>query len=72
MFDFRATATRLLRPWAVVLPLLMLGGAGPALAQQDDGGNAIVIEEIVVTATKRATNLMSTPIAVTAVTQEPD
>ena len=69
MFDFCATATRLLRPSAVVLPLLILGGAGPALAQQDDGSNAIVIEEIVVTATKRATDLMSTPIAVTAVTQ---
>ncbi|MDE0244947.1 MAG: TonB-dependent receptor, partial [Gammaproteobacteria bacterium] len=70
MFDFRATATRLLRPSAVVLPLLILGGAGPALAQQEDDSNAIVIEEIVVTATKRVTDLMSTPIAVSAVTQE--
>ena len=71
MFDLRATTTRRLRPSAIFLPLLILGGAGAAVAQQDEGGgNAIAIEEIVVTATKRATDLMATPIAVSALTQE--
>ena len=70
MFDFRVKGAGLLRPFAACLPLLILGAAGPGLAQQDAGTNAIVIEEIVVTATKRATDLMSTPIAVSAVSQE--
>ena len=72
MFDFRATTTQRLRLSAFFLPLLILGGTGPAMAQQDDagGGNAIAIEEIVVTATKRATDLMATPIAVSALSQE--
>ena len=52
--------------------LLALGVAAPAAAQESaaDDDNAIVIEEITVTATKRETDLMSTPVAVSAVTQE--
>lgn len=70
MFDLCAIAKRRLRPSGICLPLLILGAAGPVLAQQESGGNTIEIEEIVVTATKRATDLMSTPLAVSALTQE--
>ncbi len=74
MSDQRVRVRRLFRPSVLFFPLLCMGVPGTALAQQEDAGQtatsgAIVIEEIVVTATKRVTNLMSTPIAVTAVTQ---
>ena len=74
MSNQRVRVGRLFRPSVLFFPLLCMGVPGTALAQQEDAGQtatsgAIVIEEIVVTATKRVTNLMSTPIAVTAVTQ---
>ena len=48
-----------------------LGLTTTAWAQEDEGaGDALLMEEIVVTATKRATNLMETPLAVSAFTQE--
>ena len=51
--------------------LASLALAAAAIAQEDEGAEgALVMEEIVVTATKRATNLMETPLAVSAFTQE--
>ena len=74
MFHCLARVAQCLRPSIRLVPLLGLAAAGPALTQQEEasaaGANMIVMEEIVVTATKRATDLMSTPIAVSAVSQE--
>ena len=74
MFHCLARVAQCLRPSIRLVPLLGLAAAGPALTQQEGasaaGANVIVMEEIVVTATKRATDLMSTPIAVSAVSQE--
>jgi len=41
--------------------------AAPAAAQTDDGQNAVGLTDIVVTATKRETNLQDTPIAISVV-----
>ena len=72
MFHCLARVAQCLRPSIRLVPLLGLAASGPALTQQEEaaGANVIVMEEIVVTATKRATDLMSTPIAVSAVSQE--
>ena len=72
MFRCLARVAQCLRPFIRLVPLLGLAASGPALTQQEEaaGANMIVMEEIVVTATKRATDLMSTPIAVSAVSQE--
>ena len=74
MFNRLNQAARCLHPSVRLAPLLGLAALGPAMAQQEEasaaGANVIVIEEIVVTATKRTTDLMSTPIAVSAVSQE--
>lgn len=76
MSTYLARAVRFPRPSGLLATLLGFCLLAPALAQEDaqessaDRDNAIVMEEIVVTATKRATDLMSTPIAVSAFTQD--
>ena len=55
---------------AALLGIGVFGAAAQKAGSTTDSGNAIVMEEIVVTATKRATDLMATPIAVSAVSQE--
>jgi iron complex outermembrane recepter protein len=72
----RNTATRPLSVYAVVSSILLLAGAGAAVAQEapatstagpaETGGLA----EIVVTAERRAENIQNVPIAVTAFTAE--
>jgi iron complex outermembrane receptor protein len=53
---------------SIVAPLVSLA-ALPALAQQGDVGDA-ELAEVIVTATRQATNLQDTPIAITAVTAD--
>ena len=48
---------------ALVMALSGVGAAAPALAQTD----SLAVEEVVVTARKRAENLQDTPIAITAI-----
>lgn len=48
---------------ALVMALSGIGAAAPALAQTD----SLAVEEVVVTARKRAENLQDTPIAITAI-----
>ena len=59
-------------PWVISASLLALSAAGTASAQtpqaQDDESSGIA--DIIVTATRQATNLQDTPIAITAVTSE--
>ena len=77
MSNFSAFVLQSRRCCVVASALLSIGVVAPAAAQEEDApesaaseGNAIVMEEILVTATKRSTDLMSTPVAVSAVTQE--
>ena len=59
-----------LSPLAMSIILINAGLALPALAQTEDDTTAKpFLEEVVVTATKRETNLMDTPIAITAFDQ---
>lgn len=53
-----------------LLSILMAGTAMPALAQEADDSERGGIEEIVVTAERRETNLQDTPLAVTALTAD--
>jgi len=53
----------------VPVGLLSLAGALPATAQES-GTTRDTIEEVVVTASKRATNILETPLAITALTQD--
>jgi len=56
----------------VFISVLVWIGAMPAWAESDDGAPGVerVIEEVVVTATKRPQSLQDTPVAVTVTTQE--
>ena len=47
-----------------------LGGAPAAIAADGDGANRAVIEEVVVTATRRETSQQSTALSVTTITPE--
>ncbi len=55
---------------ALFIATLLAGAAAPALAQDADRPDAGGIEDIVVTAERRESNLQDTPIAVTAITAE--
>lgn len=63
---------RLSASWQTLGALLLLGMSGTALAQESTGAETerSGLEEIVVTATKVATNVQDTPISITAVTSE--
>src|SRR5690606_25127994 len=58
-------------PLALTIALANIGLAMPALAQETTPPteNRVALEEIVVTATKRTTNLMDTPIAITVMNE---
>jgi iron complex outermembrane recepter protein len=56
--------------WALLAGASATLFSAPALAQTEDAGSTIALEEIVVTAQKREQNLQSVPVAVTAVTGE--
>jgi iron complex outermembrane receptor protein len=60
------------RQWAAVLGMCaMTGGTLQALAQQQSNSDASVsLEEVVVTATKRASTVQETPMSITAITGE--
>lgn len=68
--------TRLRKPLALSIALINAGIALPALSQSDEASseratnNKAMLEEVVVTATKRETNLMDTPIAITVMTEQ--
>jgi len=64
--DLKLRTTRVVYATTSALVLGALAGFTPALAQDDDPGFAI--EEITVTAQKRAENLQETPMAITALT----
>src|SRR5262245_37856186 len=51
------------------LGFLAMVGALPVTAQES-GATHHTIEEVVVTASKRATNILETPLAITALTQD--
>ncbi len=55
---------------AAVSSLVVSVGASAQAAQDDSARSALTLEEVVVTATKRETSLMDTPVAVTAFNQE--
>ncbi len=65
---------KLKTPLALTIALINAGLVLPALAADDKKAEAKddswALEEVVVTATKRETNLMQTPIAVTAITPD--
>ena len=58
------------RSFALSSALLLLGAAAARLAGAQNNQGDAVLEEIVVTAQKRAENLQDTPIAVSAITGE--
>ncbi|MYE13466.1 MAG: TonB-dependent receptor [Gammaproteobacteria bacterium] len=56
--------------WPILAALLALcGGAGPAIAEEDEESTGM-IEEILVTAERRTQNLQETPIAITALSAD--
>jgi iron complex outermembrane recepter protein len=65
---------KLKTPLALTIALINAGMALPTLAAEDKKADmkeeGWALEEVVVTATKRETNLMQTPIAVTAITPD--
>jgi iron complex outermembrane receptor protein len=65
--------TNLRKPLALSIALINAGIALPGMAQDDKQENSsrkAMLEEVVVTATKRETNLMDTPIAITVMSEE--
>jgi len=62
-----ATST-LLRPLLIGAATAWVAGGGWAQAQQAQSGEAVAIEEVVVTAQKRSEALQSVPVSVTALT----
>src|SRR3954466_8468801 len=57
-------------PYLCLTPLAAAIFAAPAFAQQQPGGPAGGLEEIIVTAEFRSANVQDTPIAITAVNAE--
>src|SRR5690606_1858008 len=60
-------------PLVLSIALINAGLAVPTLAQgnqEETAKSRAMLEEVVVTATKRETNLMDTPIAITVMTEE--
>lgn len=51
---------------SLLAPVLLLAAGAPSYAQTEASAGPIEVEEILVTATKRITNLQATPLAVTA------
>lgn len=59
------------RRLALAVSSVVLGSLSWQVGAQSDSGNELqTLEEVVVTATKRETDVMKTPVAVTAVTQD--
>ena len=57
---------------AATAAALSMGSGSAALAQQDEGSESLVFEEVIVTATKREQSIFDVPVAVTMQKPAPD